>query len=117
MTKISIQAYVVFVTYPGSMKEYAYLCNIPGIVQGNKVLANENKEVTVVRTAAHDPRAVRYVSPVPNHKELQNAARRNEIHKRLVEIERELAIDRWKKLASRSPEAKKLLAEHKKLGG
>ena len=100
-------SFVVYVSYPTSSKEYAYLCNQPGIVQGAKLLMN-GTTVTVVRTAQSDPLATKWItSPV-----VETArARRKEIADALVEIERrELFIARMKKL--RSPEAKRLIREY-----
>lgn len=95
--------FVVYVNFPNSTKEYVYLCNFP-IVQGEEVLANKCK-VTVIRTAASDPRATRYVQKVPNPRIEEILSRLREIHR---ELEREAAL---RALARKSPEAKKLLSE------
>jgi len=106
--------FVVYVTYEPGGKEYAYLCNIPGIVQGDQVLANNGKRVTVVRTAMSDPIATRFVTAIPEHDSVKQTERKKQICNRLREIEREEEfIARMTRL--KSPEAKKLLAELKGL--
>lgn len=110
---LPLKTYVVYVTYPSSAKEYAYLCNIPGLVQGDEVIIN-NTKVKIVRTADSDARALKWVAPLPNHAELRNADRIQQIKSRLgkiAELERQLTL--WSKL--KSPEAKKLVAELKGL--
>jgi len=107
--------FVVYVTFPNSSKEYCYLCNIPGIKQGDQVLAN-NTRVTVQRTANEDSRAARYVQPLPNQEQIAVKERKQAIFFRLNEIDKEVAhIERFTKLARKNAEAKKLLAELKKL--
>lgn len=55
------KTFVVYVAYPNSLKEYCYLCDIPGIVQGDTVMAN-NTQVKIIRTADFDPRATKHVT-------------------------------------------------------
>lgn len=107
--------YVVYVPFPNSNKEYSYLCNIPGLNQGDQAIAN-GATVTIQRTADNDPRATRYVSPLPNQKELARKARRIEIADRLRTLERQQRqLDLWIALAKKNPEARKLLAELKRM--
>ena len=103
--------FVVYVRYPSSPKEYAYLCTFP-VRQGDTVRANGGACVTVIRTAASDPIAWKYVSP-----DTQTSAElRANIVRRLIEIERaQLEYKRFASLARRNPEARKLLDELKKL--
>lgn len=109
------RTYVVYVTYPGNLKEYAYLCNIPGLGQGDSVIAN-NTMVTIVRTADSDPIAVRSCFPVPDITELRRIARRKEIATALRRISnQQMELDLFTKVAKRSPEARKLLTELKTL--
>lgn len=110
------RTFVVYVTYPNSSKEYAYLCSLPRIKQGDFVSGNNGQKCTVVRTAAEDPRAIRYVGEW-SEGALDRAVRRRDIANRLDELlkksERAAA---WTKLSRSNPEAKKLLTELKKLG-
>lgn len=107
--------YVVYVTFPNSNKEYCYLCNIPGLHQGDQAIAN-GATVTVQRTADSDPRATRYVSPLPDQKERVRKARRLEIAERLRVLERQQhQLDLWTALARKNPEARKLLTELKRM--
>lgn len=102
--------HVVYVVYPSSSKEYAYKCNIPGIVQGSRVVAN-GTVVSVVRTASHDDRATRYVSDV------SVVEREDAIKQLMVELNkiavREESLIRYGKL--KTPHAKKMLNELKSL--
>lgn len=107
--------FVVYVTFPNSNKEYCYLCNLSDIVQGSTVVAN-GTQVKVVRTAAYDPRAVRYVNPLPNQDEILHKARKAEIISRLRTLQSEQQqLDLWQKLATKNAEAKKLYLELKNL--
>ena len=110
-----MKEYVVYVTFPGNPKEYVYLCNIPDISQGDEVIANGTR-VLVRRTADKDFRANKYVHPIPNYMAVSACTRKSEIMCRLREIEREDdEMKAWAALAKRNTEAKKLLAELKKL--
>lgn len=105
-----IKDFVVVVRFPSSMKEYSYLCNIPGIVQGSKVVAN-GTVVEVIRTADHDERAVRYVQDASV---LQRAEQRKAIMLELSKIAAyEEALARYAKLTT--PRAKELLKQLKAL--
>lgn len=111
-----VEPYVVYVNFPSSLKEYAYLCNIPGIRQGDLMIAN-GTQVRVVRTASHDPIACRFIQPLPDYAEKAKAERRQEIVKRLRALQTEVAqLELWQKLARTNTEAKRLLAEYKRLG-
>lgn len=110
-----VDPFVVYVTFPSSMKEYSYLCNIPNLRQGDKVIAN-NCTVTVVRTAASDLAATRWVRPVPSQEETERHNRTIEIVTRLNKMFAEFdAMNRFALMAKTNPEAKKLLAELKLL--
>lgn len=114
-TRPDTNPFVVYVTYPNNPKEYAYLCNFPA-KQGDVVLGNSNVHVTVKRTANFDPIATKYVNPLPDHATLALRERRFAIVKRLNEIEAEhKELDRFKALAHVSPEAKRLIAELKRI--
>lgn len=109
------ETFVVYVKFPSSFKEYAYLCNTPGIRQGSEVIANGCR-VTVLRTAASDSLASRYVQPVPDLAAEQRVQRMKEISARLDQLARRHAdLARWTALAKSSPEAKRLVTELKKL--
>jgi hypothetical protein len=100
--------YVVYVTFPSGGKEYVYLCTLPHINVGSKVIAN-GTVVTVHRVAGFDSLATRYVQSAAEHEKSQ---RKKMLLDRLVTIEREtMALERWKALARKSPEARKLLKE------
>lgn len=103
--------FVVYVNYPGSTKEYAYWCDDHTVTQGSIVLGHNDVGCLVVRTAASDPHATRMVRvDTVQHKR----ERREEIMKRLAVIESfEARIARYMKL--KTPEAKKLVAELRKL--
>lgn len=113
---MTTKTYVVYVTFSKGEKEYAYLCNIPNLHQGDQVSVNGGYLVTVVRTADSDPIATRFCDPAPNHSEKRRAERRKEICfalRRIVDQQREL--DLFTSAAKRSPEARKLLSELKGL--
>ena len=100
--------FVVVVRFPSSYKEYSYLCNIPGIVQGSKVVAN-GTIVEVIRTCAHDDKAVRYVQDASF---LQLAEQRKAIMMELHRIAAyEEALARFSKLTT--PRAKELVRQLK----
>lgn len=105
-----VKPFVVYVTFPNSMKEYSYLCDIPGVRQGSTVIANHT-EVTVRRTSENDNMATKWVSSRDAFDILK--ARTNIMAKleELAKTEEKLA--RFAKL--KSPEAKKLLRELKSL--
>lgn len=107
--------FVVYVTYPSNTKEYAYLCDFP-VRQGDYVLGNGNSRCCVVRTAASNPLAWKYVRPMPDAEALRRKERAFEITKRLNELDKaRIELDRFRALARINPEAKKLLAELKEL--
>lgn len=109
----SVVPFVVYVRFPSGSKEYCYLCDIPGLRQGDLVMAN-NTQVPVIRTAAFDPHATKWVRPVPSHEEVTRHARTVEIVTRLNTLVKEdEAMKRF--AAIKTPEAKKLFAELKKL--
>lgn len=112
------RVFVVYVVYnTGGQKEYAYLCNLPNINQGDEVLGNNGARCTVQRTANTDPLATKFVSAVPDFTERKRNQRKAEIRALLTVLQRENAqLELWSKLARKSPEAKKLLVELKKLG-
>lgn len=86
--------FVVYVTYPNSLKEYCYLCDIPGIVQGNTVMAN-NTQVKVIRTADSDPRATKYITAVWPSEDRNTRLRKSlikEIESSMTLITRNLAL-------------------------
>ncbi len=94
------------------MKEYAYLCDFPA-KQGDVVLANNNQEVVVQRTADRDPTAFRYVKPKPSQRLVAIEERQKVIMARLNEITKELTrTQHYAELAQKSPEAKKLVREY-----
>jgi len=100
--------FVVYVTFPSSTKEYCYLCNIDSVDVGSNVIAN-GSVVKVHRVASFDSIATKYVQSAD---EFEKSRRRNVIHDRLVTLERQLAQhERWKILARKSPEARRLLKE------
>lgn len=100
--------FVVYGTFPASTKEYVYLCALPNIDVGSTVIAN-GSPFKVHRIAAFDSLATKYVTSAAHY---ETAARRKTITDRLIAIEREEALrDRWKSLAARSPEARRLLKE------
>lgn len=102
--------YVVFVAYPSSCKEYAYWCDIANVHVGNYLLIN-NAQARVQRIAASSPHATKWI---PGSIGEQVHERLKEIRSQLDEIEKqELLLARWSKL--KSPEAKKLVAEYKRL--
>lgn len=102
--------YVVLVTYPGSSKEYAYWCDLQGVDRGT-ILQINNAACYVRQIRDYDSRATKWV---PSSFAVQSSGRREEIMKRLAVIESfEARIARYMKL--KSPEAKKLVAELRKL--
>ena len=104
MTKI--KPFVVYVTFPSSQKEYAYLCNLPDIRQGSIVVAN-GTEVVVRRTAESDPLAIRWVT---SRSAFDIAKRKQDLIRLLCQIEeREEQMARFRRL--KSPEARRLLKE------
>lgn len=106
--------FVVYVTYPSSSKEYAYLCNFPAR-QGDMLFSNGTR-VVVQRTADHDPLATKYVTTIPDPTVLAQRDRRFAIIRRLNEIEAsQKELDRYASLARVSPEAKRLIAELKRI--
>lgn len=112
----TIRDYVVYVTYPNNSKEYAYLCNIPNIEQGDVVCGDNGTRCQVVRTADCDPQATRYVSAAPSIEDVRRRARIIEIATRLRIIQRQQnELDLWQKLSSKNSEAKKLYLELKGL--
>lgn len=111
------EPFVVYVTFPNSIREYCYLCNIPGIRQGDTVMANGAK-VLVQRTASHDRVATRFVYPVPDADQINRKKRIEEIVTRLRYLhQRNNELEMWAKLANKNTEAKGLYAELKKLIG
>lgn len=103
--------FVVYVTFPSGLKEYAYLCSDPEVKQGSIVIANGTR-VPVLRTAAHDARAIRYITA--DH-EASSKAKRAKLIQELLDWEhRENLAKRF--AALKSPEAKRLVAELKRLG-
>lgn len=102
--------YVVYVRFPSGGKEYVYLCSLPNITVGSRVIAN-GTEVTVHRVAAFDSLATKYVTSAERHETRQRvtaiAARLDELARR----EARLAV--WSKL--KSLEAKRLVRELKEL--
>jgi hypothetical protein len=110
VTHSPTKPYVVLVTYPGSSKQYAYWCDIPGIAVNSMVVMN-NAACTVRAIVDHDDRATKWI---PGSFKSQFGNRRAEIAQRLHEIEKEeQLLDRWSKL--KSSEAKKLVAELRRL--
>lgn len=109
------ERFVVYVTFPSSPKEYCYFCNIPGVVQGSQVIANGTR-VIVHRTAQHDQRAVRWVEALPDQKEIERRNRRKDIIERLSVLQAENSrLELWQKLAHTNTEAKRLLAEYRRI--
>lgn len=105
---LDITPFVVVVCFPSSLKEYHYLCKDPSIRQGSWVIAN-GTEVQVIRTLAVSDQATKYVQ---TKTEYNTARRRTFIEGRIAEIEREfLKMDRYRALAKRSPEVRRLLKE------
>src|SRR5688500_17332287 len=107
--------FVVYVRYPNSIKEYAYLCNFPA-VQGDIVCGNHGAKCEVIRTAAFDPRATRYVTEAPDEAAIAREARKRELVQLLrghAKCQRELL--EWTALAKNNPAMKKLLTELKGL--
>lgn len=108
--KPTAKPYVVLVNYPGSTKEYAYWCDIQGVDRGS-ILRINNAACYVQQIRSHDPRATKWV---PGSFAVAKTDRRDKIARRLHEIEKEEnLLARWKKL--KSPEAKKLVAELRRL--
>lgn len=106
------QVCVVYVRFPSSCKEYVYLAAFP-VRQGDFVLAN-GTEVPVIRTAAADERATRYVYPAPSQAERVAKQRRADLIRQLNQISaEEEMLQRFSRL--KSPTAKKLLTELKGL--
>lgn len=105
-THSPVTPYVVYVTYPGGTKEYAYACDLPGIHRGSTLMINHAQ--CLVQSIEHRaPGGLRWV---PGSRAVQTADRRTAINRRLYEIEKEeLELLRWAKL--KSPEAKKLIQE------
>lgn len=104
--------FVVYVTYPSSSKEYAYLCDFPA-KQDDLVLGANGQKVKVLRTAATDDRAVRYVIPLPDALAVAREARRATIRARMKVIQMEdEELHFWKRLAKTNQEARKLLSEY-----
>lgn len=110
---------IVAVRFPNSDKIYHYFCKAP-IAVGDEVVAN-GCIVSVVNVYPYTSNglASRWVAKIDNAEQKAEAAkaeRRQEISHRLQEIERQIAAEeRWKKLATKSPEAKRLLVELRKL--
>jgi hypothetical protein len=105
-----ITPYVVYVTYPGGSKEYAYGCDLPN-VGVNSYLKINNAGVIVRRVEHRDPGDLNWI---PSSFAVAKYNRALDIKKRLTELEAEESLlARWSKL--RSPEAKKLVAELKEL--
>lgn len=106
---------VVYIRFPSTPhKEYSYLCDFPVSI-GDRVIAN-GTEVTVHRITSFDTAATRYVKRAPSQDELSRSSRICDIVKRLNELEKEQhEADRYAVLAKKSPEARKLLTELKKL--
>ena len=104
--------FVVYVRFPSSDKEYCYNCSFPVNV-GDEVIANGTR-VRVHRIAAWDTIASRSVLPAPDRSEILRRVRLGEVTKRLRQLEEsEMWAARFAKL--KSPEAKKLVAELKRL--
>lgn len=105
-----VTPYVVYVTYPGGGKEYAYGCDLPGVHAGSWVKING--AACVVKSVEHrDPGDLKWI---PGSFAVVKYQRATQITKRLTELEAEESrLARWSKL--RSPEAKKLVAELKEL--
>lgn len=112
----AVKAFVVYCTYPNSCKEYAYLCDAPDVRQGDLMVGNGGTHMVVRRTAEYDPMACRWTSPASDNRERRRNERAAEIRTRMNQISKEIAQDDFfGGLAKRSPEAKKLLAELKRL--
>lgn len=108
--------FVVYVTYPNNSKEYPYLCNLPGIKQGDTLIGNNDTKVTVVRTAEFDGNARIFIKPLPNPTKVAAKARCEAITAELKQIEFELRkAAYYAELARKSPKAKLLVTEWLKL--
>jgi hypothetical protein len=107
---VPVEAYVVHVTYPGNSKQYAYWCDLPGVRVGSLLQIN-NAACCVQRITSNSLYATKWV---PGSFASVRDERRAAIARRLHEIEKEqMLLERWTKL--KSPEAKKLVAELRRL--
>lgn len=126
-------SHIVQVTFPSSSKLYSYYCPFPVRV-GDVAIVEAPSGLTKTRVAAVEkygnygkaPWLKTVVSIVDNRafaEEIKaqeavraKAERQLEITKRLADLERELeTVARWTALARKSPEAKRLLAELKRI--
>lgn len=106
----TVKPYVVHVTFPNGGKEYSYGCDLPNVHRGSILLIN-NASCLVQSVEHRDPGNLKWV---PGSLAVKRYDRYVEIAKRLRAIEEEEGLlARWSKL--KSPEAKKLVAELRKL--
>jgi len=105
---------IAYCVFPSSPKEYAYFCPFADAKVGDRATVQTGTAIITRFTKTLDgkgaTRSIIYVErPDPQ-------LRKKQIETRLLQIEANYTLaDRFKKLAARDPEAKRLVAEYKRL--
>lgn len=105
---------VAYCTFPNSEKEYSYLCPFEEAKVGDRATV-QSGTVTIKRLSRHfdDSRATKSLICIERP---DPSVRKKQIEDRLLQIERLHALAvRFKAIAAKDPEAKRLVAEYKKL--